>query len=173
MKKMTKRSFSALLSIVAAVVMVSIPAFAHHGTNISYDHAHPITFKATMTEFRFSNPHAQIFFDVVDEKGNVAHWNGELTNPSNLARNGWTRKRSESELKPGMPLTITVFPSKGGTDTAGPRRTYRVGVQHAKSLHDRNRDRLDSADIVVAGPRSECSAAGSSGRLGQSSLGSP
>ena len=117
MKRMTKRSFSALLSIVAVVVMVSIPAFAHHGTNISYDHAHPITFKATMTEFRFSNPHAQIFFDVVDEKGNVAHWNGELTNPSNLARNGWTRKRSESELKPGMPLTITVFPSKAGTTT--------------------------------------------------------
>jgi hypothetical protein len=90
---------------------------AHHGTNISYDHSRPITFKATITEFRFSNPHAQVFFDVVDEKGSVVHWNGELTNPSNLMRNGWTKKRSEAELVPGATFTITVFPSKAGTPT--------------------------------------------------------
>ena len=85
----------AVLCGIAGVVMLSISAFAHHGTNISYDHAHPITFKATVTEFRFSNPHAQIFFDVKDEKGNIVHWNGELTNPSNLARNGYLVLESE------------------------------------------------------------------------------
>ena len=105
------------VSLVICLFVLAIPAFAHHGTNISYDHANPITFKAKVTEFRFSNPHAQIFFDVTDEKGNVVHWNGELTNPSNLARNGWTRKRSETALPPGTMLTITVFPSKSGTTT--------------------------------------------------------
>ena len=104
--------------LVILGLVLAIPVFGHHGTNISYDHANPITFKAKVTEFRFSNPHAQIFFDVVDEKtGKVVHWNGELTNPSNLARNGWTRKRSETALPPGTPLTITVFPSKSGTTT--------------------------------------------------------
>ena len=121
MKKMTKRSFSALLSIGAAVVMVSIPAFAHHGTNISYDHAHPITFKATMTEFRFSNPHAQIFFDVVDEKGNVAHWNGELTNPSNLARN-FRRPRNRRKRPPSSTSrTLAIRGRSASTGSTTPR----------------------------------------------------
>jgi hypothetical protein len=117
MNNIVRRSLSIVAAMAVGLLVIAIPAGAHHGTNISYDHAHPITFKATLTEFRFSNPHAQIFFDVTDEKGTVVHWNGELTNPSNLARNGWTKKRSESELKPGMPLTITVFPSKAGTTT--------------------------------------------------------
>jgi hypothetical protein len=109
-----------LLAVLCAIVvgmMLSSPAWSHHGTNISYDHDNPITVKATVSEFRFSNPHAQIYFDVKDDKGNVQHWNGELTNPSNLMRNGWTKKRSESELPPGTPLTITMAPSKAGTHT--------------------------------------------------------
>jgi hypothetical protein len=95
--------------------LLSIPASAHHGTNISYDHEHPITVKGTVTEFIFKNPHAQIYFDVTDARGNVDHWNGELTNPSNLMHAGWTKKRSERELPPGTPLTITLAPSKAGT----------------------------------------------------------
>ena len=102
------------MSLTVAVLLLSIPAVAHHGTNISYDHEHPITFKATVTEFVCRNPHAQIYFDVKDEKGNVEHWNGELTNPSNLMHAGWTKRRSEQELPPGTPLTITLAPSKAG-----------------------------------------------------------
>jgi len=96
-------------------LMASVAAFAHHGTNISYDSAHLITFKATVTDFRFANPHAHIFFDVTNDKGEIVHWSGELTDPSNLARNGWTRKRSEKELPAGTPVTITIAPSKAGT----------------------------------------------------------
>ncbi len=97
------------------VSLMALPAAAHHGTNISYDHEHPITVKGTVTEFVFKNPHAQIYFDVTDDKGNVDHWNGELTNPSNLMHAGWTKKRSERELPPGTPLTLTLAPSKAGT----------------------------------------------------------
>ena len=88
---------------------------AHHGTNISYDHNRPITFKATVTEFRYTNPHCQIYFDVKDDKGDVEHWSGELTSPYNLTRGGWPMSRSVKELPPGTPITITVFPSKAGT----------------------------------------------------------
>lgn len=116
MEKMKNKGW--IIMAAAGLLMVAIPIFAHHGTNISYDHDHPITFKATVTEFRFAHPHVQIFFDVKDDGGSVVHWSGELTDPINLARNGWTKKRSEAELKPGTPLTITVFPSKAGT-TAG------------------------------------------------------
>jgi len=104
-----------VLSLPIAVLLLSVPAVAHHGTNISYDHEHPITVKAVVTEFIFRNPHAQIYFDVKDEKGNIQHWNGELTNPSNLMHAGWTKRRSEKEFAPGTPLTITMAPSKAGT----------------------------------------------------------
>ena len=97
---------------------LSVPMFAHHGTNISYDHSKTVVFKAVLTEFRYANPHAQIYFDVKDDKGNLQHWAGELTSPYNLAQGGWTKKRSEKELIPGTELTIELWPSKAGT-TAG------------------------------------------------------
>jgi uncharacterized protein DUF6152 len=104
-----------LLSLILALVL-SIPVVAHHGTNISYDHSRTVVVKAILTEFRYANPHAQIYFDVKDEKGNVQHWAGELTSPYNLAQGGWTKKRSEKELVPGTELTIEMWPSKAGTN---------------------------------------------------------
>lgn len=115
MENKIKISVFAALCVAAGLLVVSVPMFAHHGTNISYDHSKPVTLKATVTEFRFNNPHVQIFFDVKDERGNVVHWGGELTSPYNLVQGGWTKRRSESELKPGTPLTITLAPSRAGT----------------------------------------------------------
>ena len=115
MENKVKISVFAVLCVAAGLLVVSVPMFAHHGTNISYDHSKPMTFKATVTEFRFNNPHAQIFFDVKDERGNVVHWGGELTSPYNLAQGGWAKRRSEAELKLGTPVTVTVAPSRAGT----------------------------------------------------------
>lgn len=101
--------------LILGFLTFSIPMSAHHGTNISYDHSKTLVLKAIVTEFRYANPHAQIYFDVKDEKGTIQHWAGELTSPYNLAQGGWTRKRSEKEIVPGTELTITVWPSKAGT----------------------------------------------------------
>ncbi|HYR43138.1 MAG TPA: DUF6152 family protein [Terriglobia bacterium] len=100
------------------VLAFSISISAHHGTNISYDHSRTLVLKGIVTEFRYSNPHCQIYFDVKDEKGDIQHWAGELTSPYNLAQAGWSRRRSEKELQPGTELTISVWPSKAST-TAG------------------------------------------------------
>ena len=108
----------AIVGVVLGTVVFSLPVSAHHGTNISYDHDKPVTLNGTVTEFVFSNPHAQLYFDVKDDKGNLQHWAGELTSPYNLAQGGWTKKRSEKELIPGTELTIELWPSKAGT-TAG------------------------------------------------------
>ncbi len=112
--KVTNQTWT-VLSLIAALGLVSIPVLGHHGTNVSYDHENPLTFEAVVTEFRFTNPHAQLLFDVTSERGDLVHWAAELTNPSNLARNGWGRRRSMEALKPGTPITIILFPSKAGT----------------------------------------------------------
>lgn len=107
--------FVVAISLMIAFLALSIPMSAHHGTNISYDHSKTLVLKGIVTEFRYANPHAQIYFDVKDEKGNIQHWAGELTSPYNLAQGGWTRKRSVEQITPGTELTITVWPSKFGT----------------------------------------------------------
>ena len=108
--------------LVAAVVLLPGPArriaIAHHGTNISYDRAKAWTAKAVVTEFKYVNPHAQLFFDVTDSQGKVTHWSGELLpNPSQLLRNGWTR----NTLPEGTKIVVHGFMSKDGAYRANSR----------------------------------------------------
>jgi Family of unknown function (DUF6152) len=100
----------------AALMSLAIPAVAHHGTGTSYDLSHPITLQGAVTEFHYANPHPQLFFDVTNDKGEVVHWSAEFyPNPSQLQQGGWGKKRSEAALAPGTKITITLAPSRAGT----------------------------------------------------------
>lgn len=103
----------------AAIVWLGTASLtAHHGTTISYDRSTPVTLKGVVTDFRYVNPHVQVFFDTTDDKGTVTHWSGELLpNPAMLIRNGWTRKRSEAALAPGTRVVVTANPSRAGGTT--------------------------------------------------------
>ena len=110
-----RRAFVLFTSIVA-VVWTSAALFAHHGSFISYDTTKQWTKKVVVTEFHYANPHPQLFFDVMDEKGTVENWGAELLpNPAQLINNGWSRKRSTEALKAGTRIVVTVAPSKAGT----------------------------------------------------------
>ncbi len=104
-------------ALVAMVVLIcSVPMLAHHGTNISYDSSKPITLKAVMTDFRYTNPHPQMFFDVTDETGKVTKWAAEVApTPFTLQQNGWNKSRSVEALKPGTKVTLTLGPSRAGS----------------------------------------------------------
>ena len=108
---------SNVLRLVMSLLALCAVLLAHHGTATSYDNSKTFTTAATVTEFRYANPHPQLFFDVKDDQGNVAHWNGEIApNPAQLIQNGWGRKRSEAALAPGTAITITLSPSRVGMD---------------------------------------------------------
>lgn len=110
------RSSVAWCALAAVLSVVGVTGVsAHHGTLVSYDREKQWTAKATVTDFRYLNPHAQIYFDVTDDKGTVAHWSGELLpNPAQLIATGWTRRRSMEALKAGTAITITVAPARAG-----------------------------------------------------------
>ena len=115
MHNLMKNRVRVVTAVTVAVLMISVPMLAHHGTNISYDRTKMWTKKAVVTEFRYANPHPQLFFDTTDEKGNVEHWGAELLpNPAQLIKNGWGKKRSEEALMPGTRITVTIAPSKAG-----------------------------------------------------------
>ena len=111
------RSHAALWCVVAVAgcLTASRSLAAHHGTLVSYDRDKAWTAKAVVTEFRYVNPHAQLYFDVKDDKNHAGHWSGELLpNPAQLIASGWTRKRSMEALQAGTTITVTVAPARAG-----------------------------------------------------------
>ena len=109
------RTLSPLVLVASFVLWSSSLLLAHHGTGVSYDASNPVTLNGTVTEFRYANPHPQLFFDVT-EKGQVVHWSGEFyPNPAQLIQGGWGRKRSTDALPYGAKITVTVAPSRAGT----------------------------------------------------------
>lgn len=98
-----------VLAVLALVIASSGSTFAHHGLS-AYDEKNPVTLKGTVTEFEWSNPHSQIYFDVKDDKGNVTHWACETLGPARLLRAGWSRH----SLNPGDQITISLIAAKNG-----------------------------------------------------------
>ena len=103
------------LVMLVGFLMVSASLFAHHGTGVSYDMHKTISLKGVVTKFVYTNPHSQLYFDVMDEKGNVVHWATEMSNPFNLEAHGYTRKQLVGKFAPGTTVTVTGSPSKAGT----------------------------------------------------------
>jgi len=103
------KAFGRLLGAVILVLLVSGLARAHHG-NSAYDETKPVTLKGVVTEFDWVNPHTQIYFDVKDATGHVAHWGCETLSPGRLIRAGWTK----DSLKAGDQITITLVAAKTG-----------------------------------------------------------
>ena len=92
---------SKFLFLLTTAFLLSASAFAHHG-RASYSQD-IISLEATVTEFRFVNPHVQVYFDITTEAGEIEQWQGELTAPNRLARGGWTK----TTLQPGDQIRIT------------------------------------------------------------------
>jgi hypothetical protein len=118
-------------AMVAGLLMVSGPLFAHHGSRVSYNLDKPATMKGTVTAVGWQNPHVFVSYDVKDDSGNVVQWGAEAAeNPKMLTARGWAK----DSLKPGDQIMITVFPSKAGT----PRGLLSKIVLNDKVLYQAN-----------------------------------
>ena len=103
-------------TVVALALILSAgvaPAFAHHSFAM-FDMTRRVTLAGTVTMFEWTNPHAYIELDVVDENGAVKHWSIELGSPSILMQGGWKFK----DLKYGDKVTAIVNPLKNGESGA-------------------------------------------------------
>jgi hypothetical protein len=98
----------AIGTAVGIALCVSGPVAAHHG-GAAFDQTKTVTFEGTVTEFRWSNPHVLIYFDVTKD-GKTEQWSGWLTAPNLLARRGWTK----NTLVPGNHITVSGTPHKAG-----------------------------------------------------------
>jgi hypothetical protein len=105
-----KRNKLNMFIVAAALLMLGIPLWAHHG-NAAYDDKNPITIKGTVTEFAWVNPHVQIYLDVKDDKGGLVHWSVETYSPGKLVRAGWTKEI----VKVGDQVSINLIPARNGS----------------------------------------------------------
>ena len=99
----------------AALALAVLPAGAHHGSSISYNTDNQWSTWATVTRFNYLNPHPTMTFERTVEGGVVESWVAELlTNPSTMARAGWTRQRTLDALTPGTRVKLTLATSRAG-----------------------------------------------------------
>jgi hypothetical protein len=102
-----KRGFSRLCALVLALLPLSAPILAHHGSS-AYE-AGLTTLKATITGYELMNPHTQLSFDVTNA-GKVEKWTCEASSALTMARLGWNK----STLKPGDQITVAGNRAKNG-----------------------------------------------------------
>jgi uncharacterized cupredoxin-like copper-binding protein len=91
-----------------AILLTGSISSAHHG-RAAYGDVE-VTLEATVTEFKFINPHVQVYFDVTAEDGQLQHWQGEMTAPNKMSRGGWTK----TTLRPGDEIRITGRQARNG-----------------------------------------------------------
>jgi len=97
-------------SLLAALAFAAVagPAVAHHSYAM-FDMQKTVVLDASVTRFKWQNPHAFIEADVA-VNGSSEHWAIEMTSPNNLAQEGWKR----SSLKEGDQVRIWVHPLRSG-----------------------------------------------------------
>ncbi|HSQ96166.1 MAG TPA: DUF6152 family protein [Croceibacterium sp.] len=102
---MTRYSFKWLLLPLA---LLAAPVVAHHSYAM-FDMTRIVTLDATITQFKWQNPHSFMEADIKTPDG-TEHWAIEMTAPNNLVQEGWKR----TTVKPGDHVTIYVHPLRSG-----------------------------------------------------------
>jgi Family of unknown function (DUF6152) len=97
------------LAMALGMLPGAIPSFAHHSTAM-YNMASPTTVTGVVKRFEWTNPHAFIYLEVTDEKGNKVEWAIEMMSLNHLKSYGWLH----NTVKPGDMITCTGGAAKSG-----------------------------------------------------------
>ena len=98
-----------MLALLTALAVAADPALAHHSFAM-FDNTRTETITGTVYTFEWSNPHAWLWIDVDDGKGNDVKWGFEAAAPSEMSRSGWNKRI----LTPGEKVTVEYRPLKDG-----------------------------------------------------------
>ena len=98
----------------AASLLAAVPAFSHHSFAAEFDINRPVKLTGAVTKLEWTNPHAWVFIDAKDDKGNVQNWGIELVGINDLMRRGWARGR----VNTGDVIYVEGYGSKNGMNLA-------------------------------------------------------
>jgi len=89
------------LSACGLGLLLATVAGAHHSQS-EFDFKLKVDVEGTITKVEWKSPHARLYVDAKDDRGEMVNWNFELPSPNTLIRRGWTR----DSLKPGDHVTV-------------------------------------------------------------------
>ena len=129
--------------IVAAVAGLCFgfapAAWAHHSQS-EYDLRSKVEVQGAVTKVEWRSPHAWVYVDVTNDKGEKMNWSFELPSPVTLMRRGWSR----DSLKPGDRITVS----------GAPARNY-PAIAIANSIKDANGKPLFTGTTQIYEPEAE------------------
>jgi Family of unknown function (DUF6152) len=100
-----------------ALLFTTMRISAHHAFAAEYDENKLVTFSGTVTEFKWTNPHAWLYVEGKDESGKLISWSFEMGSPGGLVRRGWRK----DELTKGDRVTVEGYCAKDGGKVANAR----------------------------------------------------
>jgi len=75
--------------LVTISIFSSTSVLAHHGMSGQFDDSKTIQVSGTITKLKFVNPHAYVYFDSINDKGETENWACEMRAATSLKRSGW------------------------------------------------------------------------------------
>ncbi len=118
-----------ILAVTAlAAALAATSSAAHHGYAAYSNEV--VTVTGVISEFRFVNPHVQLYYDVKNDAGVAETWSGTITAPNKLARGGWTK----NTLKPGDEVQIRGEIARNGGHSIRIREIILLATGESLSL---------------------------------------
>jgi len=119
--------------MVAAGLLAEISPslYAHHAMSL-FDQKKVTTAVGTVAEFNWANPHATLYMDSKDDKGNTDRWTIEFGPPAQLKRDN---NMSPDSFKVGDKVTIEGHPYKDGRKIMRPTKVVLGNGKEVEGLY--------------------------------------
>jgi hypothetical protein len=99
---------------VFGLLILAIPAVAHHAFPAEFDVDKPVTLTGVISRIDWINPHVYVYLDVKDSSGKLTTWALESWPTGILHKSGV----SKDMIKEGTLLTILGYRAKDGKNLA-------------------------------------------------------
>ena len=99
--------------ILAALLLATSVAHAHHSFAAEYDAQKPIELKGEVLRIDFVNPHGWLYISVKERNGKAVTWNVEMGSPNSLIRRGFNKNTIPS----GTQVVVNGYRAKDGSRT--------------------------------------------------------